>query len=232
MRVVRMILGGLIALFSLTPIWVAFGFFRLSAATWFGHPYYLAQHPLQRGCFWAILGFGALLPGAYCVLRRRASAWWLALGFTAALLAAVTLPSNVLPTMLVPEAQGSLTAKARTIANAMTTQDLLPASQAELMKVAAKADEPNWLLGPYYRDGAPVPVRLVYVGAVNGPFLTDSTDASFPATIYCAVSADKKRYWMTIAMLDQPVGGRPRWVEAADNGTQPMVIGGSVGAQN
>lgn len=229
MRLVRIILGSVIAVFSVTPIWVAFGFFRLGTATWFGHPYYLAQHPLQRGCFWAILGFAALLPAAYCVFRRRASAWWLALAFGAALLAADALPSNVLPTMLVPEARDSLTAKARELANTMAAQSALPAGQAELMNVAAKAEGSGGLLGPYYRDGALVPTRLVYVGGATKPFLPDSADASFPATIYCAVSADKKHYWLTITMLDQAVGGHARWLEGSDKRNQPLVIDGSAG---
>lgn len=228
MRVVRMILGGLIALFSLTPIWVAVGFFRLGAATWFGHPYHLEQHPFERFCVWALLGFGALLPGAFCVLRRRTSAWWLLVGFGAALLTADALPSNVLPTMLIPEAQESVTAKAWNLANAIAARSPLPANQTELTNDAVKAEGSDGLLGPYYRDGVVVPVHLVYVGGATGPFLADSVDASSPATIYCAVNSDRNQYWITVTMLDQNVGGRLRWLEASGNRNQPLVIDGTL----
>ncbi len=105
MRVIRIIIGSLIALFSLVPLGIAFAFFHLSAETWFGHPYYLAHNPFGRGCFWLFVGLMALLPAAYYAVRRRASAWWLGVGFVAALFAAVTLPSNVLPAMLIPRAE-------------------------------------------------------------------------------------------------------------------------------
>jgi hypothetical protein len=230
-RLIRRIVSGLVVLFSLFPLWVAFGFFRLGVETWFGHPYYLGNDHLQRGCFWLLVGLAALLPGSYCVVSRRASAWWLALGFAAALFAAVVLPSNVLPTMLIPRAEDTLTARARTIANALDTlganQGRFPANEAELAQVAAKLQGPDALVGPYYRDGTVAPVRLVYVGAASGPVLAEP-DAPMPAAIYCAVSADRQRFWITVAMSDREVGGHPRWLRGTDGGTQPMVIRGSV----
>jgi len=101
-RWIRRIVAAFVAYFSIFPLWVAFSFLRLGVERWFGHPYYLGHNHLERGCFWLLVGLAALLPAAYCALIRRASAWWLGLGFVAALLAAVALPSNVLPTMLIP----------------------------------------------------------------------------------------------------------------------------------
>lgn len=174
MRVIRIIIGVLIALFSLVPLGIAFAFFHLSVETRFGHPYYLAHNPFGRGCFWLFVGLMALLPSSYYAVRRRASAWWLGVGFVAALFAAVTLPSNVLPATLIPRAEDSLTVKARNLANALdglgANEVRLPASQTELMGVAAKAAGPNGFLGPYYRDGAFAPVRLVTWAGPTGLF--------------------------------------------------------------
>lgn len=115
MRYIRKIVGGLVVLFSLSLLWVAFGFLRLGVETWFGHPYYLGNHHFAYGGFWLFIGLAALLPGAYSAVSCRASAWWLALAFGATLLGAVALPSNVLPTMLMPRAEDTLTAKAHTL---------------------------------------------------------------------------------------------------------------------
>jgi len=235
MRVIRIIIGSLIALFSLVPLGIAFAFFHLSAETWFGHPYYLAHNPFGRGCFWLFVGLMALLPAAYYAVRRRASAWWLGVGFVAALFAAVTLPSNVLPAMLIPRAEDTLTSKARNLANTLDSlganEVRLPASQTELMSVAAKAAGPNGFLGPYYRDGALAPVRLVYVGRANGPILSEPVNSPLPAAIYCAVSPDRERFWITVTMLDRTVGGHAHWLEGLDGNTRPMVISGSVEGQ-
>lgn len=171
-RWIRRIVGGLVVLFSIPPLWAAFAFFRLAARTWFGHPYYLGHDHFEGGCVWLLIGLVALLAGGYCALRRDASTRWLALGFTAALFAAVALPSNVLPTMLIPRAEDTLTARAHDLANALEASDAnqghLPAGETELVEVAAKGDGPNVLMGPYYRDGILVPVRLVYVGGASG----------------------------------------------------------------
>jgi hypothetical protein len=130
-----------------------------------------------------------------------------------------------------PRAEDTLTARARTIANALDTlganQGRFPANEAELAQVAAKLQGPDALVGPYYRDGTVAPVRLVYVGAASGPVLAEP-DAPMPAAIYCAVSADRQRFWITVAMSDREVGGHPRWLRGTDGGTQPMVIRGSV----
>lgn len=220
-------------LFSLLPLSVAFGFFRLEVQTWFGHPYYLGHDHFERGCFWLLIGLVALLPASYCALRRNASTWWLALGFAAALLASVALPSNVLPSMLIPRAEDTLTAEARNLANALQTSDAnqgqLPASETDLMEIAARAEGPNGLMGPYYRDEVRAPVRLVYVGGASGPVLADPLNAPMPAAIYCAVSADRRRFWITVAMLDRDVGGHPRWLKARDGRAGPMVVSGLVG---
>lgn len=232
MQWIRRIVGGLVVLFSLPLLWVAFGFFRLKVETWFGHPYYLGYDHFERGCFWLLIGLAVLLPGIYCAVSRRASAWWLGLGFGAALFGAVALPSNVLPTMLMPRAEDSLTAKARSLANALDRPGLnqghLPANEKELSDIAAKMEAPNGFMGPYYRDGAPVPVHLVYVGGATGPVLADPPNAPAPAAIYCAVSADRTRFWITATMLDREVGGHARWLKDRSGSEQTMVISGSV----
>lgn len=230
--VIRRFASSLVALFSLLPLWVAFGFFRLGVATWFGHPYYLGQHDFEDGSFWLLVGLAALLPGSYCALSRRASAWWLALGFGAALFAADALPSNVLPMMLIPRAEDTLTAKAWNLANALDTfganQGRFPADEAELAQIAAKLEGPDALVGPYYHDGATTPIHLVYVGGASGPVLVEPVNAPIPAAIYCAVSGDKEHLWITVTMLDRDVGGHPRWLKDRDASTHPMVITGSV----
>lgn len=222
-------------LFSLLPLWVAFGFFRLGVATWFGHPYYLGNDHLERGCLWLLVGLAALLPGSYCAVSRRASTGWLAVGFAAALFAAVALPSNVLPGMLMPRAEGTLTAKARGLANALETWDgnqgQLPAREKDLLEIATKAEGPNGLMGPYYRDGVLAPVQIIYVGRANGPVLDEPVHAAMPAAMYCAVSADRQRFWITVTMLDREVGGHPRWLKAL-GGTQPLVINGLVSSES
>lgn len=231
MRYIRKIVGGLVVLFSLPLLWVAFGFLRLGVETWFGHPYYLGNHHFAYGGFWLFIGLAALLPGAYSAVSCRASAWWLALAFGATLLGAVALPSNVLPTMLMPRAEDTLTAKAHTLANALDAsgadQGRFPTSETELAKAVVKVG-PNGLLGPYYRDGVLAPVRVVYIGGASGPVLTVPANASIPAVIYCAVSADGLRFWITATMLDREVGGHPSWLKERDGIRQPLIISGSV----
>ena len=102
------------------------------------------------------------------------------------------------------------------------------------MEIAANAEGPNGLMGPYYRNGALVPVRLVYVGGATGPVLAEPPDAPMPAAIYCAVSPNRENFWITAAMLDREVGGHSRWLRGmrstTDRSAQPLVIHGSVGA--
>jgi hypothetical protein len=229
---IRRIVGGVVVLFSVLPLWVALGFLRLEMETWFGHPYYLGNDHFARGCFWLLIGLAALVPGSYCAVSRHASAWWLGLAFAAAVFAGVVLPSNVLPTMLVPRAEDSLTAKARNVAAALdalgANQGRFPANERELANLVASAGGPNSLVGPYYRDGVVAPIRLVYIGGASGPILNEIPNPPMPAAIYCAVSADTKRFWITARMLNGAVGGQPRWLRATGTDTQPLVISGAV----
>ncbi len=237
-RVAHLILGGVLVLFSLAPLGFAFGFFLLGVRRWFGDPFYLVPHAWNSGLFWLILGLFMLLPAGYYAWRPRARVGWFGLSFLALLLTAETIPNQVLPYMFISEAQSNLNAQAHSLATLLETlqQGKLPSSQAGLMRWVTQAERPNGvisregLLGPYFHDGKRVRVRLEYLGGANGPLLAMPAHPPLPAAIYCAVSQDRERFWLTVTMLDRRVGGHPRWLEASGGSERPMVISGAVAA--
>jgi hypothetical protein len=232
-RVIRIILGGLIALVSIAPLRIAFGFFRLGVRSWFGHPYYLCNDAFFRSGDWLLVGLVIVLPAAYYAVRPRASALWLVLSFFVAFGTLEQIPEHVLPEMLISQARDILRDRALNLATGLENSGgLLPASQVQLASVAKMAARQGdlELSGPYFRGGARVPVQLAYVGAATGPLVAMPAHPLLPAAIYCAVSPGRKRFWITVSMLDRRVGGHPRLLEDRTGGPIPMVINGSLSA--
>lgn len=236
-RVFHIVLGFAIALVALAPINIAFGFFRLGVRNWSGHPYSLCADAFARSGDWLLVALLILLPAVYYALRPRSSALWLVLSFVVAFGTLEQIPEHVLPQTMVSEAQENLREKAFNLATALENPaekgSLLPASQTQLAGVAAMAAQQDGLdlRGPYFQDGTPVAAHLVYLGGAAGPLVIMPAHPPLPAAVYCAVSQDRKHFWITATMLDRSVGGHPRWVEARDGAGRPLIVSSSPASQ-
>ena len=79
----------------------------------------------------------------------------------------------------------------------------------------------------FARGGTFLPYRVVLVPMATGPYFPDSQDLA-PATIYCAVSPDHRKFWLTGTMLRTFVDDRVRlepdtkFEEAAWSGVVPV----------
>ena len=96
-------------------------------------------------------------------------------------------------------------------------------SQGELdeLEKESSAKGKKWI-SLYARDAQRLPYRLVYIGGVPGPHLPVPAGAE-PGIIYCAISRDQKRYWVTGTGLDEPVAGEIVLARSFDH-PGPLVV--------
>lgn len=176
----------------------------------FTDAFYIVWDYLVDGLFLLVLGLLVLLPAVYVLLRRQARVAWLLVSLVILLLAAMLIPSMRLDP--VRAAQYEVSSQARNVHRAVVgwaaEKGRLPANEAELLSVAqahgSGSDDP--LLSRYARGGERLPYQLVYIANATGPHLPQPPAAQ-PGVIYCAVSADLKRLWLTATGLERTVNG-------------------------
>jgi hypothetical protein len=64
----------------------------------------------------------------------------------------------------------------------------------------------------YARGGQRLPYRFVFVPGAKGPHQS-APPGDRPGILYCAVSEDGQRLWVTATGLDRAVGGSVVWLE-------------------
>lgn len=103
----------------------------------------------------------------------------------------------------------------------------LPASDEEFKMAVIRPTEPSW----YARAGERLPYQIVLVPGASGPYLQESVSLA-PAVVYCAISFDLRRFWLTGTVL------RPRHrtgseasflLNAPPPQGRPLVLEGTLG---
>ena len=226
MKVLRTLAGLILAIYSVAVIGFGGTFFWALLRVRVGQPFYVKSDHLFLGLFWIIFGLVALAPCACVVVRRQTHGAWLLLSFGLLVFAGVAIPSN--PTVESARGRASfrvvekLSQVAESIDAWKEKNGRFPANDAELREAVRGAlAQPEQDASPFWSAGKQLPYRAVYVGNATGANIGDPGQA--PGVIYCAVSADLDRLWLTATEIDRAVGGRVRFVPAWD-GTKPMVL--------
>lgn len=222
MRILRIFAGLFVCVFSL-------GFAGTGAAwvwPWVDAHlrglFYVYNGYAGPGLFYAVGGVIAFASAAYVVLRRRASALWLLLGFLLFVVQAISLPSVASPSFHVNWAQGHVIHTAGKVETSLLTwgteRGHLPATEAELAEAVRPAiGEQEEGLSRYVQRGKRLAYRVVYAGNAAGPYLRVPPGPE-PALIYFVVSPDLKQGWLTATVLAQPAADRAIFLLDPDNG--------------
>ena len=226
MRALR-IVGCLLAMtFILPPLWAGFGFLASYWKVRSGRAYYIDFDYLSEGLLWLACGLAALIPILHALLRKQSSAKWLALGFLIGLVSSIALPVRFAAPRY--EARPKVFDKMLNVSTAMagwgTEQGHFPASDSDLKSALHGVEAGS---SPYARGGQRLPFRMVFVKGANGPVVEPAPHAE-PGIIYCAVSPDLKRFWLTATAPDQ--NASEHVVIFGDNG-KPKILQDTLGSQ-
>lgn len=203
--------GATIAFFSLPIVFLGLQFLWLALRTHIGHPFYVPYDYFWQGVVWLVWGLLILCLGLIPFLRRKGSAPAVVLGVMLLFVAVVAIPSTRTPgdvaQMAREEVRSALRRTNITLAAGAEKSGRFPANQGELDELAQKSGaQERELISRYTRDGRRLPYRLVYVGGAPGPHLPVPAGGE-PGIIYCAVSPDLKKVWLTGTTLDEAVAG-------------------------
>jgi hypothetical protein len=203
------ILGGAAFAFLSFPVtMVGAQILWLGLRTRVGHPFYVQHGYLEHGFIWVGWGILILFFGILPVLRCKSSvsSWFLAAILLFA--AAVAIPSNVRPEDTARSAESGVRFALSRTTTALAAQSVnagrLPANQTESDHIVSESGMVEAeRVTRYRRDGQPLSLRWAFVGGSAGPRLAlgPGTD---PGIIYCAVSLDQKKVWLTATVLDGP----------------------------
>ena len=191
----------------------------------FGEPFYLQADYLKGSLFFLVPGVAALAVAGYLLVRRQVSA----AGLVGALVALFGLGCVVIFLSFAWD-EGDYWKRTRMVRHVRGLgwrlagngkEGRFPANETELQNLAGGG------LSSYARRGEPLPYRYVYVANASRAHLPHAPGDA-PAIIYCAVSPDRKRFWLTATALGRPVGGPIVW-EGPDR--RPLIIEGNLDAE-
>jgi len=191
--------------------------------------FYVHDGYIGPSLFYAVGEVVAFACATYAVLRRRASALWLLLGFLIFVVQAISRGSVASPVDHANRAQGHVIYTARKIETSLLTwgteRGHLPANEAELAEAVRPAiGEREQGLSRYAQRGKRLAYRVVYAGNAAGPYLAEPAG---PALIYCAVRPDLKQGWLTATALAQPAADRAVFLADTETGrpwTLPLTL--------
>lgn len=175
----------------------------------FTEGYYVESDYLSQGLALAIPGVLTLAVSLYVLLRRNADGKWLVIPLALLLLLAVAIPGFVRSPN--SDARWDVRNRAQSVASALVgwsrDSGRFPATEAEFQEAMkgvyrAEVARPS----RYARAGQRLPFRFVFVPGAKGPH-QPAPPGDQPGILYCAVSEDGQRLWLTATGLDQPVGG-------------------------
>jgi hypothetical protein len=192
--------------------------------------YYVEFDYLRQGLWLGIPGALALVVSLYVLIRRNAHGSWLAIPMVLLLMLAIAIPGFV--RFPASEAGHDVHRRAQSVAGALVgwsgASGRFPATEAEFQEAMKRVDrEEAARPSRYARAGQRIPLRFVFVPGAKGPH-QPTPPGDQPAILYCAVSEDGRRLWLTATGLDQNVGGAVvllefepglRWLEVKTSGT-------------
>jgi hypothetical protein len=202
--------GVAISFFSLPVVYLGLQFLWADLRIRLGLPFYVVHGYLAGGAVWLVWGLLILGLGVTAILRRKGSILALILGIMLLIGAAIAIPSTLLPGYLGRAGQRDVQATMQRISVSQSAwarkTGRFPATQAELdQSLRSAAEQEGELVTRYARDGQRLPYRLIYIAGATGPHLP-SPAGDQPGIIYCAVSSDQNRFWITGTALREAVG--------------------------
>jgi hypothetical protein len=209
---------GLAAVFSLLAVAVLAAA-RHPLRDWFGvrfgDGYYVEFDYLRQGLWLAIPGALALAVSLYVLIRRNAHGNWLAIPMSLLLVLAIAIPGFVRNPN--SEARRDVKRRAESLLAATTRWSQatarFPATEAEFHEAIQRIDrEEAARPSRYARAGERIPFRTVFIPGAKRPH-QPAPPGDQPGILYCAVSEDGRRLWLTATGLDRAVGGSVVWIE-------------------
>lgn len=227
----RIIGGATIASFSLPIVGLGLQFLWLALRTHLGHPFYVPYDYFWQGIVWLVWGLLILALGLFPFFRRKGSAPAVVLGIILLFFAAVAIPSNRMPGHVAQMAQEDVRSALRrtsiTLTEGAGKSGRFPASQSELDVLAKESSSKESKSNSgYARDAQRLPYRLIYITGAPGPHLPVPAGTE-PGIIYCAISRDQKRFWLTGTGLNEAVAGEVIFVPAFER-DGPFVLHESI----
>ncbi len=227
----------LFLLFSLPIFHFGWGFLWSAVKLRSGQPFYAVSPEgyTARGAFWVGLALVALVPSAVVLLKKGAKGSWLVLPLLVLLLAAIAVPSNIPPGYRGHMAGGAVRGRMQDAATQLeewgSEHGQLPGDESEL-RIALGPKKPaeeeasatNSMFG---RGGQPVPYRFLLVPNAKAPHRAEPAGDQ-PAMVYCAISPDRQRFWLTATALPDDVSSEVVMLETFD---ELVAISGAVPAK-
>lgn len=206
----KQVIAVLFVLLSLPVFKFGWGFLWSAVKLRSGQPFYVASPDdyIAYGAFWVGLALAVLVPSAVVLLKKGAKGSWLVLPLLSLLVAAVALPSNIPPGFRGHAAGRGVERRMERAATQLEKwggeHRQLPADESELTGALEPKDtaeeqtqDPN---SRFLRGGRPVAFRFVLVPNAPGPHRAQPPGEQ-PAMIYCAISPDRQKFWLTATAL-------------------------------
>lgn len=210
----KQVIAVLFVLLSLPVFKFGWGFLWSAVKLRSGQPFYVASPDdyIAYGAFWVGLALAVLVPAALVLLKKGAKGSWLVLPLLFLLVAAVALPSNIPPGFRATLAGRNVQRRMETAASHLEKwggeHRQLPADESELRGALEPKDtaeeetqDPN---SRFLRGGQPVAFRFVLVPNARAPHRAQPAGEQ-PAIVYCAISPDRQKFWLTATALPDDV---------------------------
>jgi len=233
----RHVLAALFSLLSL-PLFLFGGKFLVSALKLrSGQPFYTSSSPedfLAYGAIWVGIALLALVPSVLVLLKKSAPSGLLVLPLLVLVLSAIAIPSNMPPGYRGTMAGRAVERRMKLVATALEQwggeHGQLPGDDGQLrdaLKTNEPPDEDSATNSRYHRGGQPVPYRFILASNALAPHRLQPAGDQ-PAIVYCAISSDRKRFWLTATALPGDVSSQ---VVMLGRDGELVVINGEVPAK-
>jgi len=200
----RMIAGGLPGLPCLGVTLAGAYMLSIELRIHLGNPFYVDLEYVRAGVLLLVFGGFGLLIALRHILNPEAASIMLVVPLGCALVGMQIPPSNA-EFLAQRVAAGSVTLTLTEIRQLLVVwgeaHGRFPDTETQLAQVVLQAMEKP---SRYAQHGLRLPYRIRQISQATGPHLQSQPDTA-PATIYYAVSADSKTFWLTATMLDTAV---------------------------
>jgi hypothetical protein len=178
-----------------------------------------------------------LVPSAIVLLKKDSKGSWLVLPLLVLLLVAVALPSNLPPgfraVMAGRAEQRRMEGAGESLKSWSSERRQLPADDQELgsaiaVETQALIDGGSEKNSRFGRGDQPVPYRFVLVAGAQSPHRAQPAGDQ-PAIVYCAISPDRQKFWLTATALPGDVSSE---VVMLGRDGELVVINGEVPAKS
>ena len=226
----KRVVAALLVLLSLPLFGIARPFLLSALKLHWGQPFYAPSREAygEYGMIWVGLALLVLVPSALVLLKKKAPGSWLVLPLLVFLLAAVALPSNTPPGSRGRMAVRALEQRVERASESLKVwageRQQFPGDDRELQSAIEPGTSTRWesTYTQYERGGQPVPYRFVLVANSQGPHRPQQAGDQ-PAIVYCAVSPDRQRFWLTATALPDDVSSEVMMLER--EGQLVVIIG-------